>query len=117
MRIGELTAKAECDVQTARFYEREGLLEAPLRESSNRRLYAACHLERLHFIRQCRSLEVPLTEIRPRELDKQLRSLHARWDGDTPHASAILESFMGASAKQGASCYSATEPCAEAGRS
>lgn len=35
MKIGELAARAECDVQTVRFYEREGLLEAPARESSS----------------------------------------------------------------------------------
>jgi len=64
MKIGELAAKAECDVQTVRFYEREGLLEAPTRESSNHRLYADRHLERLRFIRHCRSLDIPLPEIR-----------------------------------------------------
>ena len=142
MKIGELAAKAECDVQTVRFYEREGLLEAPLRESSNHRLYADRHLERLRFIRHCRSLDIPLTEIRQlldyaaapdqacaqvdtlldrhiehvhrrlkalRELDKQLRSLRARCDGDTSHACAILESFMDASAKEGAACCSIDE--------
>jgi len=64
MKIGELAAKAECNVQTVRFYEREGLLEAPARESSNYRLYADHHLERLRFIRHCRSLDIPLPEIR-----------------------------------------------------
>lgn len=64
MKIGELAEKAECDVQTVRFYEREGLLEAPARESSNHRLYAAHHLDRLLFIRHCRSLDIPLQEIR-----------------------------------------------------
>jgi len=64
MKIGELAAKAECDVQTVRFYEREGLLEAPARESSNHRVYADRHLDRLLFIRHCRSLDIPLPEIR-----------------------------------------------------
>ncbi len=64
MKIGELAAKAECNVQTVRFYEREGLLEAPARESSNYRLYAEHHLERLRFIRHCRALDIPLPEIR-----------------------------------------------------
>src|SRR5205085_7381917 len=41
MKIGELAARASCDVQTVRFYEREGLLEAPERESSGYRRYAA----------------------------------------------------------------------------
>src|SRR6185369_4221859 len=64
MKIGELAARAGCDVQTVRFYEREGLLEAPERESSGYRRYAARHLERVHFIRHCRSLDLPLSEVR-----------------------------------------------------
>lgn len=64
MKIGELAERAECDVQTVRFYEREGLLEAPEREPSNHRRYAERHLEQLCFIRHCRSLDIPLPEIR-----------------------------------------------------
>jgi Cd(II)/Pb(II)-responsive transcriptional regulator len=64
MRIGELAARADCDVQTVRFYEREGLLEAPEREQSGYRRYAERHLERLQFIRHCRSLDIPLPEVR-----------------------------------------------------
>jgi len=64
MRIGELAAQAGCDVQTVRFYEREGLLEEPAREESGYRRYAQRHLARLQFIRHCRSLDIPLPEIR-----------------------------------------------------
>ena len=39
MKIGELAAQAGCDVQTVRFYEREGLLEEPRREASGYRRY------------------------------------------------------------------------------
>ena len=64
MRIGELATQVGCDVQTIRFYEREGLLAEPRREPSGYRAYAAEHLERLQFIRHCRSLDIPLPEIR-----------------------------------------------------
>jgi len=64
MKIGELASRTGCDVQTIRFYEREGLLEAPERESSGYRRYAVRHLARLQFIRHCRSLDIPLTEVR-----------------------------------------------------
>jgi Cd(II)/Pb(II)-responsive transcriptional regulator len=64
MRIGELAEQAGCDVQTVRFYEREGLLEAPEREDSGYRRYATRHLQRLQFIRHCRSLDIPLPDIR-----------------------------------------------------
>jgi Cd(II)/Pb(II)-responsive transcriptional regulator len=64
MRIGELARNAGVDVQTIRYYEREGLLEAPGRTSSGYRAYGPQHLERLNFVRHCRSLDMPLAEIK-----------------------------------------------------
>ncbi len=64
MRIGELARQAGVDVQTVRYYEREGLLPAPARERSGYRTYLARHLENLLFIRHCRSLDMPLADIR-----------------------------------------------------
>lgn len=64
MKIGELAASAGCDVQTVRFYEREGLLEEPGRDGSGYRSYDGRHLNRLNFIRHCRSLDIPLPEVR-----------------------------------------------------
>ena len=64
MRIGELAQKAGVDVQTVRYYEREGLLDAPARTGSGYRAYGPEHLERLNFVRHCRSLDMPLAEIK-----------------------------------------------------
>jgi len=64
MRIGELARQTGVDVQTVRYYEREGLLEAPARTGSGYRAYGPEHLERLNFVRHCRSLDMPLAEIR-----------------------------------------------------
>jgi Cd(II)/Pb(II)-responsive transcriptional regulator len=64
MRIGELARQAGVDVQTIRYYEREGLLDAPARTGSGYRAYGPEHLERLNFVRHCRSLDMPLAEIR-----------------------------------------------------
>lgn len=83
MRIGEFAARGGCDVQTVRFYEREGLLAAPDREASGYRSYADRDLARLQFIRHCRSLDVPLREVRqlleladtPRQSCKQVDAL------------------------------------------
>src|SRR5687768_12664482 len=58
MRIGELARQAGVDVQTVRYYEREGLLEAPARTGSGYRTYGPQHLERLNFVRHCRSLDL-----------------------------------------------------------
>ena len=64
MRIGELARQAGVDVQTIRYYEREGLLDAPARTAAGYRAYGPQHLERLNFVRHCRSLDMPLAEIR-----------------------------------------------------
>lgn len=64
LKIGELAREAGCLVETIRYYERDGLLPAPLRSSGNYRLYDEGLVERLHFIRRCRSLDLSLEEIR-----------------------------------------------------
>lgn len=63
MRIGELGQATGVDVETIRFYEKSGLLPAPIRSDNGYRSYNQTHLERLAFIRHCRSLDIPLAEI------------------------------------------------------
>jgi Cd(II)/Pb(II)-responsive transcriptional regulator len=64
LTIGALAQRMQCQTETIRFYEREGLLPPPARSGGNYRLYGAPHLERLAFIRRCRSLDMTLDEIR-----------------------------------------------------
>lgn len=64
IKIGELATRTECGVGTIRFYEKEGLLPEPLRSDGNFRLYGEPHIERLRFIRHCRSLDMTLDEVR-----------------------------------------------------
>ncbi|MGQ0511644.1 MAG: Cd(II)/Pb(II)-responsive transcriptional regulator [Betaproteobacteria bacterium] len=64
MRIGELAGQGGVDVQTVRYYEREGLMDEPARTASGYRSYGPAHLERLQFIRHCRSLDMPLSDIK-----------------------------------------------------
>ena len=64
MRIGELAAQAGVDVQTIRYYEKEGLMAEPHRTESGYRQYRRTQLERLQFIRHCRSLDMSLAEVR-----------------------------------------------------
>ena len=64
MKIGELARAAQTQSETIRFYEREGLLPQAARTEANYRAYEGSHLERLAFIRQCRSLDMTLGEIR-----------------------------------------------------
>lgn len=64
MRIGELAERAGVDVQTVRYYEREALIDAPPRTSAGYRNYGAEHLQRLNFVRHCRSLDMSLADVR-----------------------------------------------------
>lgn len=64
MKIGEIAAASDTAVETVRFYEREGLLPEPARTESNYRTYGEEHLTRLRFIRQARSLDMSLDEVR-----------------------------------------------------
>src|SRR5471030_780213 len=62
--IGALAKRTQCQAETIRYYEREGLLPAPARSQGNYRQYETKHVERLSFIRHCRSLDMTLDEIR-----------------------------------------------------
>jgi len=62
--IGELARRTQCQAETIRYYEREGLLPPPARSRGNYRQYQSMHVERLSFIRHCRSLDMTLDEIR-----------------------------------------------------
>jgi Cd(II)/Pb(II)-responsive transcriptional regulator len=64
LKIGAVAKRTGCLVETIRYYEREGLLLEPARSEGNYRLYKDIHLERLQFIRHCRSLDMTLEEIR-----------------------------------------------------
>jgi Cd(II)/Pb(II)-responsive transcriptional regulator len=64
LKIGELAKRTDLLVETIRYYEQKGLLPDPPRSDGNYRLYSDTHLERLQFIRHCRSLDMTLEEIR-----------------------------------------------------
>ena len=64
MKIGELAALTNTQVETIRFYERQNLLTEPGRSEGNYRIYGEAHAERLSFIRHCRGLDMTLDEIR-----------------------------------------------------
>ena len=89
MRIGELARQAGVDVQTVRYYEREGLLEAPARTGSGYRDYGPEHLERLNFVRHCRSLDMPLVEV------KRLLDLSGQKTISCDEVNALVRAHLG----------------------
>jgi len=89
MRIGDLARRADCPVATVRYYEKEGLLAAPRRSGANYRDYGPAHLERLAFIRRCRSLDMSLPEIR------SLLEAIERPGADCAPVDALLDEHIG----------------------
>ena len=88
VRIGELGKKADCLVQTVRFYESEGLLPEPARSEGNFRLYDEVHLQRLLFIRRCRAKDMTLDEIR------QLLNLRDRPELGCGEVNALVDAHI-----------------------
>ena len=64
LKIGEVAGRLSVPVETIRYYEKEGLLPSPTRTTGNYRLYDAGTVERLTFIRNCRTLGMNLEEVR-----------------------------------------------------
>jgi MerR family mercuric resistance operon transcriptional regulator len=84
LSIGRLAKSSGVGVETIRFYEREGLLEAPARTASGYRQYKPDAIARLGFIRRAKQLGFSLGEIR------ELLSL-ASADGDRAQVKALTE--------------------------
>lgn len=62
--IGEASRRSGVTVETIRYYEREGIVPAPGRSTTGRRVYSRAEIGRLRFIRRCRDLGFAISEIR-----------------------------------------------------
>ena len=61
---GELATRAECNIETIRYYEQVGLLPPPPRSAGGHRLYGRDLIKRLIFVRRSRDLGFTIEEIR-----------------------------------------------------
>ena len=59
--IGDAARQSGVTIETIRYYEREGMVPAPDRSASGRRLYDAAGIARLRFIKRCRDLGFSLS--------------------------------------------------------
>lgn len=62
--IGKLSSQTGVNIETIRYYEKEGILPASPRTEGGHRLYSEEHLRRLTFVRRSRELGFSLNEIR-----------------------------------------------------
>lgn len=81
MQIGEVARKANVSIQTLRYYERLGLLNAPKRKPSGYRKYDAREIQRVRFIKRAQDLGFALAEI---------SDLLTLWK-DASHSCALVE--------------------------
>lgn len=62
--IGQVAKQLGCNVQTIRYYEQIGLIQAPQRTEGQQRRYRSADLDRLMFVRHARELGFSLDAIR-----------------------------------------------------
>jgi DNA-binding transcriptional MerR regulator len=62
--IGEAARQSGVSIETIRYYEREGIVPAPGRAASGRRLYSRDEIGTLRFIKRCRDLGFSISDIR-----------------------------------------------------
>lgn len=62
--IGRAARASGVPVETIRYYERAGVIPAPPRSGSGRRVYGESHIARLRLIRHCRDLGFSLADAR-----------------------------------------------------
>lgn len=79
MRIGEASRLSGLRASAIRYYETNGIIPLPERNGAGYREYRNGDVELLRFVRQLRSLELPLDDVR------EIVALRSR--GDAPCAS------------------------------
>nr|WP_322784138.1 Cd(II)/Pb(II)-responsive transcriptional regulator [Verminephrobacter aporrectodeae] len=85
MRISALGQATGVDIETIRYYEKIGLLPAPVRSDNGYRAYGHTHLERLAFIRHCRALDISLADV------KRLLDFVAQPDADCADINRLID--------------------------
>jgi len=58
MTIGQVAKLANVSVETIRFYEREGMISQPKRQSGSYREYSRDTVKRIHFIKRANGMSV-----------------------------------------------------------
>ena len=85
MKIGEVADRGGVNLQTIRYYEREGLLPQPPRLPSGYRVFSEPAVRRVRFIKRAQELGFTLAEIR------ELLSLRIDHERDRSEVRAIAE--------------------------
>jgi Hg(II)-responsive transcriptional regulator len=88
MRIGEVAAAVGCNIQTLRYYERRGLLEAPERTVAGYREYPSEAVRLIRFIKRAQDLGFTLHDV------EELLKLRNGQSGRRGEVRAVAEAKM-----------------------
>jgi DNA-binding transcriptional MerR regulator len=61
--IGQVSEQSGVNIETIRYYEREGIVAKPDRSAGGRRLYTPDEIAKLRFVKRCRDLGFPIAII------------------------------------------------------
>ena len=86
--IGIVAEQTGCNIETIRYYEKEGLLAPPPRSAGGHRLYSTDQIERLTFIRRSRELGFSIAEI------KQLHSISDKVEVSCENVKEIADKHL-----------------------
>lgn len=64
MNISQLAKALDVSTDTVRYYEKQGILEAPQRQENGYRTYTPAHVQAVRFVRGAQALGFSLAEIR-----------------------------------------------------
>lgn len=87
--IGKASEQSGVNIETIRYYEREGVVPKPGRSAGGRRLYSSDEIAKLRFVRRCRDLGFPISII------QTFLSLTAQCDRSCGEAKTIAENHLG----------------------
>ena len=64
IKRGQLAKRTGCNAETIRYYEKIGLLPAPVRSAAGYRLYGETHEQRLRFVMRGRELGFAIEDLK-----------------------------------------------------
>lgn len=83
--IGNLSEQTGVSTEAIRYYERIGLIPEPQRADNGYRVYADADVERLHFIRRARALDIALDEL------DEILAFRERNEAPCSHVMMVME--------------------------
>jgi len=88
LTIGKASEQSGVNIETIRYYEREGIVPKPERSAGGRRLYSSDEIAKLRFVRRCRDLGFPISII------QTFLSLTARTDRSCGEVKTMAEDHL-----------------------